>query len=182
MSQIFPPSQAIALPSAGRPCSRIVSRCILQGQGRYRAGVTESEREGGAVHGTFWPDFLEVEGPFTSVQEAQDAVGAWVHQYNTDRPHQGLDETSPVTPSQRFAPVPDEQRDLLGQSSPLDSRAMFRGRSISTSRARVSTPCSIARRSTCPFAASWSSPGSRTMPEACSFASPGSPAARGFLI
>jgi hypothetical protein len=68
------------------------------------------------------------------------------------------------------------------ESSPLDSRAMFRGSSISSSHRRGSTPCSIARRSTCPFAASLSASGSRTMPEACSFASTCSPAARRFLI
>lgn len=68
------------------------------------------------------------------------------------------------------------------ESSPLDNRAMFRGSSISSSHGRGSTPCSIARRSTCPFAASLSAPGSRTMPEACSIASTCSPAARRFLI
>jgi len=36
-----------------------------------------------------------------------------VVEYNTDRPHQGLDEHLPVTPAQRFAPVPAEERDLV---------------------------------------------------------------------
>ena len=34
-------------------------------------------------------------------------------QYNTDRPHQGLDEKVPVTPADRFAPVPEQQRAVL---------------------------------------------------------------------
>jgi hypothetical protein len=33
--------------------------------------------------------------------------------YNTDRPHQALNPRVPVTPVERFAPVPAEQRALL---------------------------------------------------------------------
>jgi hypothetical protein len=36
-----------------------------------------------------------------------------VVEYNTDRPHQGLNTTMPVTPAERFQPVPVEQRALL---------------------------------------------------------------------
>ena len=64
-------------------------------------------------HGTFRPEFLTDAGPFESIQDAQSAVDAWVLDYNTDRPHQGLDEHLPVTPADRFAPVPHEQRDLV---------------------------------------------------------------------
>ena len=46
--------------------------------------------------------------------EAQAAVDTWVRHYNTDRPHQALDEKVPVTPAERFAPVPAGQRDLVG--------------------------------------------------------------------
>ena len=64
-------------------------------------------------HGTFRPEFLTDAGPFTSIEQAQEAVDAWVLEYNTNRPHQGLDPKVPVTPSARFAPVPAEQRDLV---------------------------------------------------------------------
>ena len=64
-------------------------------------------------HGTFRPDFLDIAGPFTSVAEAQAAVDAWVGHYNTDRPHQALDEKVPVTPAERFTPAPQQDRDLI---------------------------------------------------------------------
>ena len=64
-------------------------------------------------HGTFRPDFLADAGPFESIEQAQAAVDAWVEQYNTDRPHQGLDEHVPVMPAQRFAPVPPAERDVV---------------------------------------------------------------------
>ena len=77
----------------------------------------------GRFHGTFRPDFLDIAGPFTSVPEAQAAVDAWVGHYNADRPHQALDEKVPVTPADRFAPVPAAQRDLVALWLPpaLDS-------------------------------------------------------------
>jgi transposase InsO family protein len=64
-------------------------------------------------HGTFRPDFLDDAGPFTSVEEAQAAVDVWVAEYNTNRPHQALDEKVPVTPSDRFAAVPQSEREVL---------------------------------------------------------------------
>ena len=82
----------------------------------HRLTAPASPNQNGKVerfHGTFRPDFLDDAGPFTSSEEAQYAVDAWVEQYNTDRPHQALDEELPVTPSERFAPVPAEQREAL---------------------------------------------------------------------
>jgi hypothetical protein len=64
-------------------------------------------------HGTLRPDFLDQAAPFTSLAEAQMAVDAWVADYNLDRPHQALDDKQPVTPADRFTPVPDEQRQLI---------------------------------------------------------------------
>ncbi|HET7278959.1 MAG TPA: IS481 family transposase, partial [Dermatophilaceae bacterium] len=64
-------------------------------------------------HGTFRPEFLADAGPFTSIEEAQAAVDAWVAQYNSERPHQGLDEQVPVTPADRFAPIPQAERGLV---------------------------------------------------------------------
>jgi hypothetical protein len=48
------------------------------------------------------------------VDQAQAAVDTWVAGYNTDRPHQALDEKVPVTPAERFSPVPASQRELIG--------------------------------------------------------------------
>ena len=64
-------------------------------------------------HGTFRPDFLADAGPFDSVAAAQAAIDAWVEQYNTDRPHQGLDQREPVTPADRFRPAPQAERALV---------------------------------------------------------------------
>jgi hypothetical protein len=83
----------------------------------HRLTAPASPNQNGKVerfHGTFRPDFLDLAGPFTSVPEAQTAVDAWVEEYNTDRPHQALDEKVPVTPAERFAPVPQQQRELVG--------------------------------------------------------------------
>ena len=92
----------------------------------YRLTAPASPNQNGKVerfHGTFRPDFLDLAGPFTSVEEAQAAVDAWVAGYNADRPHQALDEKVPVTPAERFAPVPAGQRHLIGLWLPatLDS-------------------------------------------------------------
>jgi transposase InsO family protein len=83
----------------------------------HRLTAPASPNQNGKVerfHGTFRPDFLSIAGPFTSVCEAQAAVDSYVAEYNTDRPHQALDEKVPVTPAERFAPVPGGQRDLIG--------------------------------------------------------------------
>jgi hypothetical protein len=63
--------------------------------------------------GTLRPDFLDTADPFGSLEQAQAAVDAWVLEYNTDRPHQALNPTVPVTPADRFQPIPAEQRALL---------------------------------------------------------------------
>lgn len=64
-------------------------------------------------HGTFRPDFLDQVGPFTSIEQAQAAVDVWVADYNAQRPHQGLDDKFPVTPAERFEPVPAADRELI---------------------------------------------------------------------
>jgi Integrase core domain len=82
----------------------------------HRLTAPASPNQNGKVErfqGTFRPDFLDVAGPFTCVDEAQTAVDAWVAHYNAERPHQALDEKIPVTPADRFAPVPDAQRNLV---------------------------------------------------------------------
>jgi len=82
----------------------------------HRLTAPASPNQNGKVerfHGTFRPEFLDEAGPFESVEAAQAAVDAWVAGYNTDRPHQALDDKVPVTPAERFAPVPAEQRAVL---------------------------------------------------------------------
>jgi hypothetical protein len=83
---------------------------------KHRLTKPFSPNQNGKVerfHGTFRPDFLDHAGPFISLEQAQAAVDGWVADYNTDRPHQGLDEKLPVTPQDRFAPVPEERKDLV---------------------------------------------------------------------
>ena len=73
----------------------------------HRLTAPASPNQNGKVerfHGTFRPEISEL-GPFESVEEAQTAVDAWVEVYNSERPHQALDEQVPVVPADRFAPA-----------------------------------------------------------------------------
>ena len=65
-------------------------------------------------HQTLRRELLDDVRPFTSLLAAQAALDDWVRAYNAERPHQALDVGEPVTPAQRFAPVPESERDLLG--------------------------------------------------------------------
>jgi transposase InsO family protein len=64
-------------------------------------------------HQTLRRELLDDARPFTGLLEAQAALDDWVREYNAQRPHQALDVAAPVTPAERFQPVPDEQRELL---------------------------------------------------------------------
>jgi transposase InsO family protein len=64
-------------------------------------------------HGTLRRELLNDHSCFPSVAAVQAAIDAWVAEYNTDRPHQSLDGRSPVTPADRFTPVPPAQQDLV---------------------------------------------------------------------
>jgi hypothetical protein len=64
-------------------------------------------------HQTLRRELLNDHDWYDSVAAAQAAADAWVDQYNADRPHQSLDSRSPVTPADRFTPVPPAQRDLV---------------------------------------------------------------------
>jgi transposase InsO family protein len=82
----------------------------------HRLTMPASPNQNGKVerfHGTFRPDFLDTADAFTSIEQAQKAVDAWVEDYNTNRPHQALDEHVPVSPAERFTPVPAEHRDAV---------------------------------------------------------------------
>ena len=66
----------------------------------HRLTASASPNQNGKVerfHGTFRPEISE-QGPVTSLAAAQAAVDAWVEHYNSERPHQGLDEKVPAVP------------------------------------------------------------------------------------
>jgi transposase InsO family protein len=82
----------------------------------HRLTAPASPNQNGKVerfHGTLRRELLDDAEPFTSLDQAQAAVDAWVREYNHDRPHQGLDGQVPVSPAQRFAPTGQAERDLL---------------------------------------------------------------------
>ncbi len=79
-------------------------------------------------HQTLRRELLDVAGPFADLPAAQAAVDAWVHTYNTARPHQALDMAFPAS---RFRPnpqpeattvvavqVPDAEPELLAEPLP----------------------------------------------------------------
>lgn len=66
-------------------------------------------------HQTLRRELLDDCGAFESIGAAQAALDAWVQEYNSDRPHQALDMQSP---GDRFAPVPEQERDVLGLRVP----------------------------------------------------------------
>ena len=62
-------------------------------------------------HQTLRRDLLAEHGPFEDVEAVQAALDHWVTcDYNTCRPHRSL---AMATPAERFAPVPDAERDAL---------------------------------------------------------------------
>ncbi|MER6556635.1 integrase core domain-containing protein [Streptomyces sp. NPDC001027] len=66
-------------------------------------------------HQTLRRELLDDCGVFESIGEAQAALDRWVQEYNSDRPHQALDMQSP---GDRFTPVPEQERDVLGLKIP----------------------------------------------------------------
>ncbi|MDX3137098.1 IS481 family transposase [Streptomyces europaeiscabiei] len=66
-------------------------------------------------HQTLRRELLDDCGPFESIGEAQAALDEWVQEYNSVRPHQALDMQSP---GDRFTPVPEQERDVLGLKIP----------------------------------------------------------------
>lgn len=53
------------------------------------------------LHQTLQAELLTAHGPFRTLEEAQEAIGAWREEYNQSRPHQSL---GMATPASRFAP------------------------------------------------------------------------------
>ncbi len=66
-------------------------------------------------HQTLRRELLDDCGAFESVGAAQAALDAWVAEYNSVRPHQALDMQSPAD---RFTPVAEQERDVLGLRVP----------------------------------------------------------------
>ncbi|WP_336116585.1 IS481 family transposase [Streptomyces sp. PTD9-10] len=66
-------------------------------------------------HQTLRRELLDDCGAFESIEEAQAALDAWVEEYNSMRPHQALDMQSP---GDRFTPVAEQERDVLGLRVP----------------------------------------------------------------
>ncbi|MCX5248944.1 IS481 family transposase [Streptomyces sp. NBC_00201] len=66
-------------------------------------------------HQTLRRELLDDCGAFESIGAAQTALDAWVQEYNSVRPHQALDMQSPAD---RFAPVAEQERDVLGVRVP----------------------------------------------------------------
>jgi hypothetical protein len=64
-------------------------------------------------HQTLRRELLDDAGPFASSLAAQAALDDWVCEYNATRPDQALETRAPVTPAQRFQPVPADERELL---------------------------------------------------------------------
>jgi hypothetical protein len=82
----------------------------------HRLTAPASPNQNGKVerfHLTLRRELLDDHEPYTSVAAAQAAVDGFVARYNTDRPHQALDERAPVMPADRFRPVPQDERELL---------------------------------------------------------------------
>jgi len=64
-------------------------------------------------HLTLRRELLDDHEPFESLAAAQAAVDGFVAEYNADRPHQALDPLLPVSPADRFSPIPTSARDVL---------------------------------------------------------------------
>ncbi|MEU1706406.1 IS481 family transposase [Streptomyces sp. NPDC005706] len=66
-------------------------------------------------HQTLRRELLDDCGAFESIEQAQAVLDAWVEEYNSSRPHQALDMQSP---GDRFTPVAEQERDVLGLKIP----------------------------------------------------------------
>jgi hypothetical protein len=95
-----------------RICRRNGIRAILT---KPRSPTTTGKVE--RFHQTLQGDCFAVHGPFPDLPAAQEAVDAFVAEYNHHRPHQALDDQPPGS---RFAPIPIEQRHPLGLDVPAE--------------------------------------------------------------
>lgn len=82
----------------------------------HRLTAPSSPNQNGKVerfHLTLRRELLDDHQPYLSLAAAQTAVDGFVARYNTDRPHQGLDERAPVMPADRFRPTPQTEQEVL---------------------------------------------------------------------
>ncbi|MGJ6962124.1 IS481 family transposase [Streptosporangium sp. G11] len=75
-------------------------------------------------HKTVREEFLAACEPFVSVRAAQDALDAWVADYNTIRPHQALDMATPASRFARAAQVLAEGAQELPLRLPAELTAL----------------------------------------------------------
>ncbi|KNB49343.1 IS481 family transposase [Streptomyces caatingaensis] len=75
-------------------------------------------------HQTLRRELLDVSGPFADLPAAQAAVDAWVHTYNTARPHQALDM---ATPASRFRPNPQPEPTIVASPAPAEEPVVAAG-------------------------------------------------------
>lgn len=66
-------------------------------------------------HQTLRRELLDDCGAFESIEAAQRVLDGWVQEYNSSRPHQALEMQSPAD---RFAPVPEQEREVLALKVP----------------------------------------------------------------
>src|SRR4051794_35242342 len=106
-------SSAIASAAAVR-CSS--TRSCRRNAITHRLTAPRSPTTTGKIerfHQTLRRELLDDARPFASVLAAQAAIDDWVRDYNAQRPHQSLERSRPVTPAERFQPVPEHERELL---------------------------------------------------------------------
>ena len=110
-------------------------------------------------HKTLREEFLDHVAPFESIAAAQEAVDAWVHAYNHQRPHQALDMAVPASlfdPTAQPASTPP-----TGQASSLSRRHRHWSSTSSSHPANYRQPVqrSSSRCACHPAATSRSAPG-----------------------
>ena len=69
-------------------------------------------------HKTLRTEFLDHVAPFESIEAAQNAVDAWVHTYNHQRPHQALDMAVPASLFRPNGPTRLEAAEPASQQQP----------------------------------------------------------------
>ena len=106
-----------------RPTEVLFDRMCRENGISHRCTAPRSPTTTGKIerfHQTLRKEFL-VDRSFASFEVAQEELDAWVHDYNTERPHQALDM---ATPADRFR-LPELARDKT--SVPVDTQEDQKG-------------------------------------------------------
>ncbi|MFF8100871.1 integrase core domain-containing protein [Streptomyces sp. NPDC016640] len=102
----------------GHGCEVLFDRICRENGIAHRLTQPASPTTTGKVerfHQTLRRELLDDCGVFESIEEAQRTLDRWVEEYNSMRPHQALDLQFPAD---RFTPVPEQERDMLGLRVP----------------------------------------------------------------